>query len=472
MPSPSSLLPSSTIHLPKLFLRLLGALLIGYAVAGRGFAGLGQAPVFVGEAVLAAGLLAFLAVPRLHFVFATPVGLALFVFMAWGALRTLPYLPVHGLDSLRDGVIWGYAVFAFLVATFVFRTGWLARIAGLYGAAIPWLLALLPPVLAVNFFFPTLVPAWPDPATPLLYQKSGDVCVHLAGIGAFLLLGLHRAGRTARPGDGLRESGWWLLWLVVFVLVATRNRGGLLSIAVALTVVLAAHPAAGRRFVRLAALAAATASLAVLLNVTVSGADVSRQVSPFARDISPQQIARNFVSIFSDEGVSSALKGTKEFRLRWWGDIVDYTVFGDYFFMGKGFGVNLATADGYQIDRKEKLRSPHNGHLTILARAGVPGLALWLTVHGLFAASLLRAHRRARAAGEAWWARLNLWILAYWTAFMVNGTFDPFLEGPQGGIWFWSLFGFGMAAVETQRRLARGEGGISRPAAPLRAPAG
>ena len=50
--------------------------------------------------------------------------------------------------------------------------------------------------------------------------------------------------------------------------------------------------------------------------------------------------------------------------------------------------------------------------------------------------------------------RANLWILAYWTALLVNGSFDVYLEGPQGGIWFWCIFGLGIAAVEAQRRLA------------------
>jgi hypothetical protein len=50
-----------------------------------------------------------------------------------------------------------------------------------------------------------------------------------------------------------------------------------------------------------------------------------------------------------------------------------------------------------------------------------------------------------------------LWILAYWIAILVNGTFDVYLEGPPGGIWFWCVFGFGIAAVQVQRRLpARG----------------
>ena len=35
---------------------------------------------------------------------------------------------------------------------------------------------------------------------------------------------------------------------------------------------------------------------------------------------------------------------------------------------------------------------------------------------------------------------------------MINASFDVYLEGPQGGIWFWSFFGFGMALLEVQRR--------------------
>jgi hypothetical protein len=36
---------------------------------------------------------------------------------------------------------------------------------------------------------------------------------------------------------------------------------------------------------------------------------------------------------------------------------------------------------------------------------------------------------------------------------MTNSAFDVFLEGPQGGIWYWSLFGFGIAALEAQRNM-------------------
>jgi hypothetical protein len=44
-------------------------------------------------------------------------------------------------------------------------------------------------------------------------------------------------------------------------------------------------------------------------------------------------------------------------------------------------------------------------------------------------------------------AAVAAWILVFWTAIMVNTSFDPYLEGPQGGIWFWSLFGLGLVLM-------------------------
>jgi O-antigen ligase len=173
------------------------------------------------------------------------------------------------------------------------------------------------------------------------------------------------------------------------------------------------------------------------------------------RTIGPDQIITNIRSAFGgeSEGDEEALQGTRSWRLEWWGDIVGYTILGNHFWTGKGYGINLADEDGFQGTAWEgTLRNPHSVHLMVLARSGVPGLALWLALQLGFAISLTRAYLRARRLKQEWWALVNLWILAYWTAFLVNASFDVYLEGPQGGIWFWSLMGFGIALVEYQRR--------------------
>lgn len=170
-----------------------------------------------------------------------------------------------------------------------------------------------------------------------------------------------------------------------------------------------------------------------------------------ARQLSISQLSANVVSIFSNDTADKGhVQGTKEWRLEWWSEIIDYTFQGPYFWTGKGFGMNLADSDGFQTSADHALRSPHNSHMTVLARMGVPGLILWILFQLSFAWSMLSAYVRARRRGAREWTRINLWVLAVWLAVMINTSFDVYLEGPQGAIPFWCVVGFGMAALRIQ----------------------
>jgi hypothetical protein len=168
------------------------------------------------------------------------------------------------------------------------------------------------------------------------------------------------------------------------------------------------------------------------------------------RTLTIDQILDNIGSIFGGSS-DGGLEGTRQFRLAWWGTIVDYTLFGDYFWAGKGFGVNLADSDGFQSTADGSLRAPHNTHFTVLARMGVPGFVVWVAFLGVFGVGLLRATLRHRRAQDVTAAAVGAWALAYWFAMLVDTSFDPYLEGPQGGIWFWAIIGVGLV-VMTQRR--------------------
>ena len=97
------------------------------------------------------------------------------------------------------------------------------------------------------------------------------------------------------------------------------------------------------------------------------------------------------------------------------------------------------------------LRAPHNGHFAILARGGVTGLALWIILQAGYAIGLLRTAIGAHRLGRDHWVAIMAWLFVYWVAAMVNMSFDPYLEGPHGGIWFWSLFGLGLFAMRAWR---------------------
>jgi hypothetical protein len=152
------------------------------------------------------------------------------------------------------------------------------------------------------------------------------------------------------------------------------------------------------------------------------------------------------------ESDEDALRGSKEWRMKWWTDIVDYTFHGRYFWTGKGYGINLATDDGYQVDGDEALRSPHNGHMSVLARSGVPGITLWATLQMTWAWLIVKSYFRARKRKHMNWSGLFMFLGAYWAAFMANTTFDVFLEGPMGGIWFWCIYGAGIGSAYLYKR--------------------
>src|SRR5205823_3428657 len=122
-----------------------------------------------------------------------------------------------------------------------------------------------------------------------------------------------------------------------------------------------------------------------------------------------------------------------------------------YFWTGKGFGVNLATDDGFQVSQDESLRSPHNIHMNVLARMGVPGLFFWGFMHLTWLYGIVDAYLRSRRRGHQNWCGLFLFLFAYYLAFMINGSFDVFIEGPMGGVWFWTIYGTGVGALWVYR---------------------
>lgn len=450
------------------YLSATAVLLAGYAYGGRVFSYLGYPPIFIGEVLLAAGLVVALGCGAWHRLVHSGVAWAVALFVLWGVARTVPFVSEMGIDALRDAVVWGYAAYAVVIALSLRRPDVERSLHGYRRLAI-----LLPAVVVCLFAITkALGPSAPSlpwaPEVSLATFKLGDVGVHLGGAAAFMLLGLGVPFRRA----GTRVA-WWGGWLLALALVAASSRGGFLSVVVAAGGAAFMGDVAARRTLSRVALAAVViAALAVLYPAgTEDGAPVEG-----ARQVSARQVLANVFSIVGSVGYGDAgggyvnLDETKSWRLDWWTDIVGYTVAGDYFWQGKGFGVNLAEDDGYQVSPELPLRSPHNIHMTVLARGGVPGLLLWLGLNGAVVVALLRGWRRARLLGQARWQHLHTWLLAYWAAITVNATFDVYLEGPAGGIWFWSLIGFAIGALELQRHDAAWQPGAPVPAATAGAP--
>ena len=146
------------------------------------------------------------------------------------------------------------------------------------------------------------------------------------------------------------------------------------------------------------------------------------------RTISLSQITDNFSSIVSTN-IDGNLAENKVWRLIWWAKLVNESFTLQHFFVGKGLGMSLAGNDILNPD--DNLRSPHNFHLTILARFGYIVFITWI----IWLISLFKPLFTRKLAGK------TLAITSILLAFIINGSFDVFFEGPMGAFPFWTFVG-------------------------------
>lgn len=414
------------------YFTLLGLVLMGYAIFGRGFAYLGKPPLFVGEAVLMLGVFIMSITRGSMRVFALPQMSLILLFMLWGLCRMVPYLTEWGMFALRDSVVWGYAVFAIITAALLLAEPHrLPRLLWQYrGFALAFLI-LVPLLIVIKGLFRGALPDVPGTSIAIFAPRRGNIMVHMAVICAFVIAGFaHR--RTLAIA----------VFSIPFMLLLGSNRAGILSfcVAVGMATVLTRI---NKKSVNLWG-----SILVVIAIVGVVGANATIPGSDQA--INTDQLVEKVLGIV---GLSNSSRNinSADWRLNWWGDILNYTVNGTHFWTGKGFGVNLATDDGYQVDAEGDLRSPHSIHFNILARMGVPGALLWLALQASWAVPLFRRYLECRRVQDPRWSGVFLVLLTYWVATMVNSSFDVDLEGPMGGIWFWAVFGIGMATLVIHR---------------------
>jgi hypothetical protein len=432
--------PSSSSHVGRQAARrtladyywlLLATVLMGYALMGKGFAYVGLPPVYIGDTSMVIGIVVLLRMRGWSPVLKLPQTLAMIPFAAWGAWRMVPYLSEYGIDAVRDAVIWGYGAFAIVVAgmliaeprRLVMLLNWYRRFGRIFllGVPVVW--------IAYRGFNSSL-PRWPWVNVPVIFVKEGDIMVHLAGILAFWMA-------DVRGATGIL---WVALLTACVAAVGVVDRAGTLAFAAALGLCLIARPHHKVIWRSAAMLIGCVFVLwATDIHLEIPGGK--------GREISFRQVVINAETFLGADSGDHGLDSNKDWRLNWWSTIVDYTIHGRYFWQGKGFGINLADDDGFQLFADGSLRSPHSIHMTVLARTGVPGLVLWAAYNLTWAGIMIAAYFHSRRYEEVKWQGVFLFLFAYWMAFLINGSFDVFLEGPMGGVWYWCLSGVGAAAV-------------------------
>jgi hypothetical protein len=420
------------------YLAFLAVVLLGYALMGKGFAYIGLPPLYVGEIALLGGIGVFMRSGALLASLATLPCVVLSVAMTWVAARTVPFLGTHGFDALRDSVVVLYGAFAFIVIGLLLedarRIDTVLRYYGRFLVAFP----AIPVGFWVTKYWVDYVPRLYGP--PIVEIGASAVGTHLAGTAVFVLIGLRKV-----------SSLWAALWLVTFAMIAATNRGAFLAVIVPITFAIIVL---GRLRSLLSIAVAGLVGFSLLYATEAMFTRYEEAKDSIDRPVSAHQILENAMSIVGQAGEQT--EGTKKWRLDWWDMIVEDTLEGPYFWTGRGFGLNLAEADGFlgtgdANQGRPPTRSPHSVHMTLLARAGVPGLLLWSLVLVSWSCMVLHAMLTARARGHGQWANLFLFVFCYVASIVINASFDVALEGPMQGIWFWCLFGFGIATAMIYR---------------------
>lgn len=341
--------------------------------------------------------------------------------LAFFLLVGIIYIPI----GLR-----GYSFFDVIRDSFAFQYGWFVFIVFLFKEeqALVWkkiisIYTWFPLFGLLNFFLQNFVENFdrfkPFGDISLILYKYGDMGVHLL-ISSLILL-------VFQQKRSLRFQAVMALIILFNLLILTAySRSGMLAYVLGVLVFILLSnedyiKTRVRQYIKYLPL--------LLMIVLPIYASIKVQENFQGRKVGIEQVTQN-VGSFVGASNDVNLEDNKLWRLVWWAKILDYSFSPSYFFQGKGLGMSLSETDEVLSD-VEEVRSPHNFHLTVMARFGVPVFCIWLYWLFLLYKPMFKRQLNSKL----------LMISTVLLAFIVNASFDVFLEGPMGAFPFWTWVG-------------------------------
>jgi O-antigen ligase len=386
----------------------------------------GIAYSFLVEGLLVLGLLLVVWERRSYvFIWNRKVMLLVFFVLLTGIYIVRGIVQKYNLmDVIRDSFMLNYIAFVFIIFLFKDQVDYLvSKLANVY----KW----YPLVACCSFLMVSYIPFFADFTVfgdiVLLHYKYSDMAVHLFITTLFLLNGNIKLEKRFLLVNAV-------LIAYLFLVASSYSRSGMVSYIVSFAVfvfttqnkALKQQILSSLKFVPVIVLIALPFYLSTKVEENFQG-----------RKLGLSQINENINSIVNPDNTDGSLADNKVWRLVWWGKIIDYTFAGPYFLNGKGLGMSLAVDDEIPM-AEEELRAPHNFHLDILARFGVPVFFLWL--YWLF---LNLKGMRTKDLDS-----FQLILQVIFLMFILNASFDVFLEGPMGAFPFWTFVGIAYVKEE------------------------
>lgn len=263
------------------------------------------------------------------------------------------------MDVIRDSVIFNYIAFAFIIYFLKDELPYFKkRLFTLY----KWYPLCMCCFFIISSYSPVLNETILFGGQRIFLYKFGDMGVHLF-IASILLLN----GYIVLSNRYLVIQ--WILIAYLFLIIASYSRSGMISFLIPMGAffLLTQNKELKSQVYKLIKFAPLIILLAMPLFLSTNVEENFQ-----GRTLSIEQLKNNAISIFATEDDGTTLSDNKVWRLVWWAKIIDYTFFGEFFLHGRGLGMSLADTDLENDLNEGNLRSPHNFHLTILARFGVP----------------------------------------------------------------------------------------------------
>jgi O-antigen ligase len=429
----------------------MAVLLAGYLMFDRAFAWIHVpgTPIFVGEIALVFGLWVVIQTPHLgRFIRASRPIQLLLLFMVWGFALAFEGYGKWGIDAIRDSALWYYGVFALISGVLLlFKPELWDQAVDRLTRFIPYFFILM--IVRLALAQTSIGPRIPDSRTRITAHKTANIAVGVAIALAFLILVV---GPSASKALRRRATGVTLLGLLLVLGAGTQSRAGFLAALLILTVVFVmARHARG--------VMVGVVIVAVLLGILAAALEVKFQLD--RRELSVEQVVENIQSVTDEATSGTRFDNTTQWRLNLWGLVVNDVFREERILTGFGFGENVALRyDSVDTRNSIPLRNPHNSHLSVLARMGIVGSALWIAMFASWFINMIQARRQFRELGDEHRANLAFWLMLSMAALLTNAFFDPTLEGPQVGIVVWTLFGagavLGLGARSVGHRRRRG----------------
>lgn len=413
---------------------IVGSLVIGYLVGNRGFAQIslsGNSPLYLGELGLVACavmLVGRMALQRERLLPESPLGWAVFAFLVLGATRlfldaVVGVTNVSRITAIRDSATVYYAFF-FLVA---YRLGMNALSRRVVERCLWAGMLALPVVVVTWMFLPELLMRVTFRGYPVVFHKYDLTTAYLGFASIYFFLSAAQGQRR------LVRLTCSVVYLCLMLMIVTR--AAIFGFGCAMVLLIFARQT---RFLVLQVAMVAVVALAI---ATLQVADTGGEsfLEPLTDKVKSMTDLSETKSYSGSAGQIAA--GNNQWRLSWWRNVLNETMANGPFF-GLGFGHDLATefVRDYYGNRHGgfETRSPHSIWVTVFGRMGLIGLASFIVVAFLIVRNAFAAARRV-ALGRA-----PAVSLGHWCAVLIilgSASFGVVLEGPMGGVVFWTLLG-------------------------------